>query len=403
MKLLFINQFFAPDYAATAQMLSDLAGRLVAAGHDVRVLCGRRRYDRRPGPPLPHRAIIEGVDVHRVGPAGPALTTTGGQMRMFADFFVRAAAVLPRLTTDRDVIVTLTTPPMAGLLAMPHRRRRTHVSWCMDLHPEAEFALDMVSPGGPIGRILRSFSRRIRTGADACVALSDTMAARITDQGVPTDQIHTLPLWGHDHPSPAEEVDRMRRSLAGPDDFLLLYAGNAGVVHTFDAVIDAARRLKKRPEFKLAVVGGGPGHQILREAKADHDLSNLTFHDYVPREQLSSLLAAADAHLVTLRDDAAGIAVPSKVYGTLSAGRPMLYVGPEASEPAALIERFDCGHHLENGHGEGLASAIEGLIDQPDRRRQMDEAGRRAFEEHFTADAGARRWEDLLRTLAERS
>ena len=65
MRLLFINQYYAPDYAATAQQLSDICEALAARGHEVHVLTSRAIYDGRKLD-VPEEEILNGVRVHRV-------------------------------------------------------------------------------------------------------------------------------------------------------------------------------------------------------------------------------------------------------------------------------------------------------------------------------------------------
>ena len=73
MKLLFINQYYWPDMAATSQMMTDLCPRLVRAGHEVHVLCSLGQYDDgtgTPGSPTPKYELKDGVHIHRVKATG---------------------------------------------------------------------------------------------------------------------------------------------------------------------------------------------------------------------------------------------------------------------------------------------------------------------------------------------
>src|SRR4051794_20990556 len=62
-RLLFINQYYWPDHASTAQHLTDLAESLAARGYECHVLCGQGRY--KPGAPRPP------ADERRNGVRGP--------------------------------------------------------------------------------------------------------------------------------------------------------------------------------------------------------------------------------------------------------------------------------------------------------------------------------------------
>ena len=78
-RLLFINQYYWPDHASTAQHLTDLAESLAAEGHECHVLCAQGPY--KPGSPRPPAfEVHNGVHIHRV----PA-TSLGRKSTLDAD------------------------------------------------------------------------------------------------------------------------------------------------------------------------------------------------------------------------------------------------------------------------------------------------------------------------------
>ena len=132
-RLLFVNQYYWPDHASTAQHLADLAEHLAARGHEVHVLCGKGAY--KPGtPPSPSREVHNGVQIHRVAATSLGRKSTLHRMIDYLSFYFRAfvtALFLPRF----DVVATLTTPPIIGLIGTILRRMKgsRHVYWSMDL------------------------------------------------------------------------------------------------------------------------------------------------------------------------------------------------------------------------------------------------------------------------------
>src|SRR5262249_5808140 len=59
----------------------------------------------------------------------------------------------------------------------------------------------------------------------------------------------------------------------------------------------------------------------------------------VSREKLASLLVTPDAHLITLSDPFVGFVLPSKVYGCIESGRPVLFIGSEKSDVQLLCRQ----------------------------------------------------------------
>jgi colanic acid biosynthesis glycosyl transferase WcaI len=80
-----------------------------------------------------------------------------------------------------------------------------------------------------------------------------------------------------------------------------------------------------------------------------------------PLNQLASILAAADVHLITLRSSFSGIVLPSKVYACIASQRPILFVGPASSDVHLLCTQTDkrCYARVEPGDAVGFAEALE--------------------------------------------
>src|SRR5262245_18041385 len=149
LRILFINRYYWPDKASTAQLLADLAESLAARGYECHVLCSRGTY--RPGqPPLPRSEIHQGVHIHRVGATSFGRRSTLRRMTDYLSFFATAALQVLRLPRF-DAVVTLTTPPLIGELGTLSRRLRgsRHLYWSMDLHPDASLALGRMSRRHP--------------------------------------------------------------------------------------------------------------------------------------------------------------------------------------------------------------------------------------------------------------
>jgi glycosyltransferase involved in cell wall biosynthesis len=115
-----------------------------------------------------------------------------------------------------------------------------------------------------------------------------------------------------------------------------------------------------------------------------------------PRARLAESLSAADVHLVSLLPRLETCSVPSKLYGILAAGRPVLFVGDPDGEVARTIREADCGVAIKIGDVDGLAAAIDRLAAFLPRRRAMAWRARKAFETEFSEAAGADNWHRLL-------
>jgi glycosyltransferase involved in cell wall biosynthesis len=94
---------------------------------------------------------------------------------------------------------------------------------------------------------------------------------------------------------------------------------------------------------------------------------------------------------VTQKAATVGAVAPSKVYGLMAAGRPVLYVGPAAGTPARLIRRFGCGWQVEPGDVAGLVAVLRRQVENSDEVEAAGARGYAAFREHFDRAAGVGR------------
>jgi len=382
-RIILLNQYFAPDEAATAQLLADLGQGLAAAGHEVVAVCSGRSYNdpRRRYPPAER---LGGVALRRVRTTGFGRASAAGRLIDYLTFL--GGAILALLRERRpDVVISLSTPPLvafAGLLVARRRAARS-IYWVMDVYPELAFRLGVLRPGSPAGRLLSRIARSTLRGSDAVVALGESMAERLAAAGARS--VTTIHNWADGEairPRPAEGHPQ-REAWGWERRFVVLYSGNMGLAHEFETVLEAAELLRGTEAVRIAFVGGGPRRAEVEREVRRRGLTNVEFRPYVEREQLGLSLTAGDVHLLTLRDGMPGLLVPSKIYGILAAGRPTVYVGPETGEIADIIRAGRCGTRVAAGDARGLARAIERYARDAALREEEGRRARRLFEDRF--------------------
>jgi glycosyltransferase involved in cell wall biosynthesis len=398
--VLFVNQHYWPDVAATGQILSDLAEHLVGKGFEVGVLCSRGAYE---GGRVdaPEREIRRGVRVTRLPSPALGRRSHRGRLLEYVWFLAQVAA---RLSTGRrwDLVVLLTTPsmlPVSGWVARRARGRR-YAIWSMDVHPEVEVTLGILPRR--IARLLGPLDRASHRGAEFVVALGPRMKERLVAKGVPATAVRTIPVWSQDVESDGSgrAGNALARELGIGEEFVVMYSGNAGLAHRFDEVLEAMERLEDEPGMEFVFVGGGPRRgEILARAAGNR---NFRYLDYRPRRELADSLTLADVHLLTLRGDMAGLVVPVKLYGIMAAARPVIMVGPRASESGRTIEEAGIGHVIdpeEVGPAAAgrLVDALRALRADPDEGRRMGQRAREAFRARFERGVCCAAWERVIR------
>jgi len=410
-KIIFINRFFAPDESATSLMLTDLADALSAQGRRILIVTSRLRSDA-PRADLVRRERRGTVEIHRVAGSRFGRGTLLGRAVDYLTFYLFSAWRLARLASRGDIVVVKTDPPLLAAFIAPVTRWRKAilVNWIQDLYPETAAALGIVSRGNPLFRAAKALRDRTLLQAAANVVIGDRMADRLRQQGVRDEAVVVIPNWADGtgiRPIP-RAASSLRRQWALQDAFVVAYSGNMGRAHSLSALIDAAElavRQHEPPRAGKASVPSflliGNGHQRARLEQEAHQrgLSNVVFKPFQPRERLGESLAVGDLHAVSLRSELEGLILPSKLYGILAAGRPVLYLGDAHGEIAGLLHRHRCGYRVPPDDPAAILHAIRSYAQDPERLAEEGNNARALFESAFSREAAAARWAHLLDRL----
>ncbi len=402
-RLLVVGRYFHPDECATSQLLTDLVAALAPERFATTVLTGRENYVNT-GIRLPRRQGFAGAEVRRVWHTHFGRAALTG--RATDDITFGASAFLALITTARpgDVVLTGTDPPLISVLAWLAARLTgaRQVNWCQDLFPEVAAAAGIGLARGQLGRGLRVLRNASLKGAETNVALCDGMAARLIAEGVPHDRVTVIPNWADGaavRPLPPA-ANPLRQAWGLAERFVIGYSGNLGIVHEVESVVELMTALRHEPGLVFLFVGAGGGYRRLRAAAAERRLENTAFQPYQPRHLLPQSLTVPDLHLVTLRPVFEGLVMPSKLYGALAAGRPIVFIGDPDGDTGRIVGS-GLGLVAAPGQTAPLAAGIKALRRDPARLARMGEAARRAYDATWNKDASLAAWTACLDAAAQ--
>jgi glycosyltransferase involved in cell wall biosynthesis len=126
------------------------------------------------------------------------------------------------------------------------------------------------------------------------------------------------------------------------------------------------------------------------------------FYDYQPKAELATSLSAADVHLVILQPQICQLLMPSKLYGALASGTPVVAITSDASELAEIVREHDLGQVVSDGTARGLADAIASMADQPEGLPAQGARARQYAVENCTRRSSVQRMRTLLQILLGR-
>ena len=306
--------------------------------------------------------------------------------------FLVTAGITGLFIPKPDIVVTLTTPPLLSLVGafLKVLRGCSHFIWEMDVYPDIAIDLKLFRRSSVIARVTRALADGARRHADGVIALGECMRTRLLSHGIPAHRISVADNWA-DGRCIFPTTRPTASSSACDQPLVILYSGNLGKAHDVDTIYGAMLHLRTDSRFQFIFAGGGTHRDELKNRSCADGLKNVKFRPYSSRQNLGESLCDGDIGLITQIPETLGSVVPSKIYGLMAAGRPVLFIGPEESTPAQIIRRFDCGWHIECGNSDALRRLLFDLKANPSAVSEAGQRARAAFERHFDLPQGVGR------------
>jgi glycosyltransferase involved in cell wall biosynthesis len=374
--ILLLNEYFPPDTSATANWAA-LVAEWLAADHRVTVLAGRPSYDPSEFHPryLLRREVRGNLNlvVERVGStAYPRFQ----MRRRVSNYLTYLSLAIPRaLTIQSDIVLAMTDPPIEGIAGALVARlsSRPFVYNIRDMYPDMAVGGAIVRAGSFTAR-WESMHRWALRHAARIIVLGEDMRDRIIAKGVDASRV-VISRDGVNIPEvlPSPE-NSVAREIRGDCRFLLVHAGNVGFYGAWQTLISAVRLLENEGVGLVFIGEGAMKPQLEAMAQGCRAIRFLPFR---PASEVPLVLSSGDMHVVTVKRGLEGVVVPSKLYPTLAAGRPVLGVAPEGSDLVRIIRRSRCGLAADPDDPASVADAIRGVLHDSE---QLQEMGRRARE-----------------------
>ena len=401
-RLIFVNRYFYPDLSATSQLLTDLAAALANDGFDVHIICSRLRYDDAHAA-LPKSDRVGAVQVHRCWSTRFGRAGLFGRLLDYKSFYVSSVLTALRLSRPGDILVALTDPPMlsVGLAWVARRRGAALVNWLQDLFPEVAIALKVTRLPGWVQHLLLRLRNDSLQAAAMNVVLGERMRERLQALGIPAERITVIENWADgDAIRPMEASEsKLRATLPAGTEFVVQYSGNLGRAHEYQTILGAAQILATEPGWLFLMVGGGANMVRLQAEARQLALPNMRFLPYRPREELADSLAAADVHLSCLLPEMEGLIVPSKFYGILAAGRPVIVIGDREGEQARQVSAEACGRVVGTGDIAALAAELRSMRSDREWTFAAGRRSRKLYERQYSKPTAIQNWIRVLGTV----
>jgi len=357
-RILYICDWLPPDFGAVGQYSVLFARELARKGHDVTLAGLSSQGD------CDAAEIIGAGRYREIKLATNRYNKTRTSRRLLWTA-VTNTRLLFRLWTQMraaDEIVFTGSPPLFLHWIAPANLilRKTLVYRITDFHPEC--AIVQRGRAGLFLGALYWLTKFWRRRVDRFEALGRDQIARLRQIRIAQDRI----VLKRD-PSPvsiARETTPLKRPDGSHRSLLLLYSGNWGLAHDYKTFLEGYRihRAQGAGRFVLWLNAVGAAVDEIQKNLMAEELPYVSGAP-VPLDRLASLLVTADAHLITLSNAFVGYVLPSKVYGCVASGRPVLFIGSERSDVHLVCSRAlgNAYERVDVGNGPACAHALDRL------------------------------------------
>jgi len=412
-KLVFVNRCYWPDREATGQLLTDLCEHLAGQGHEVHVVCGQPNSPQ-PGVEFQLRGMEthRGVIIHRLAHARFPKRVPAGRLLNLVTFTWATKKYLRRENLDADVFISETDPFLLPPVVANHASSvdARFVAYLQDIYPDVAEAIGKARPG-LVTRRIREKLRAAYQSASKIVVLGSCMKDRLAAPpwALDAEKIEIIPNWADcDVIRPIEHDDNpLRKSWNLDDRFVVMHSGNMGLTQRLDVLISATEHPDWPGNATLLLVGDGAARESLlsqvnsQTATDTRSGSRVRFLPYQPRERLAESLSAADLHVVSMHESITGCLCPSKLYGILAAGRPLLAIAPETTDLARSVRGHDVGWVTPPGDPAEIARAVA-IAAGSHPNASINAAARRLAETRYDQPVALNRWSTVLDSMTQR-
>jgi glycosyltransferase involved in cell wall biosynthesis len=412
MKILVVHQHYLMPSQPGGSRFNELARFWSEAGHQVTVIAGNVNYNTGERPTRYDgtwtvREQDGKVEVWRCHVPRSYGSSYLGRMWAFLGFTVSAATAALRV--GRHDVVIGTSPPLVVVVPalVAARLRWPRIPWVFeirDLWPESAITTGVLSRGSLITRLLFALERLACRNADVINVLTPAFRDDLIRRGLADqNRIAFIPNGADlDLFAPGPPDAEVRLALGWGDRFVVMYAGAHGRANALGQLVEAADRLRGRPDLLIACVGDGPERSALAADVQRRGLTNIAFHGPQPKARMPALVNACNAGCAVLQDNPTFRGVyPNKVFDYMACARPTV-LGIDGVARRLVCEEARAGVFAIPEDPDALAAAIVTLADHPDEARAMGERGREWVLANASREVLADRYLELLQRLGAR-
>lgn len=323
-------------------------------------------------------------------------------------YFISRSILTSKIIGRQDVIIAVSQPPVFGGYIGYRLKKKAHAKLIynvQDFNPE-QMEYSGFSRNPLIIKVLRAIDNFLCRKSDCVITVSEdmkhTLYKRLNHSNVPKNYV--INNWVDTQT--VQNVSRVSNPLIAKydlrkEDFLVVYAGNIGVMQNLKTFVLAAKELKAYRNIKFIFIGSGAWHKSLVDMVKKYELTNIILKPYEPIENIDQVYSLGDVEIVSIGRNVTKCSMPSKTWNILSCGVPVICQVDSDSELNALINDSGIGYTISPDDYKTLTERIIDLYNSEDKRKIMGEKARKLAVDRFDYLVSVKKYEAAIRKLAE--
>lgn len=393
--ILFLCQFFYPEYNSSASLPFDIAKHLADSGFSVDALCGYPKEYNASGE-VPKKETVDNIHIKRLKYIQLSRNKKFGRLVNYFSFTLTVLLHIFSIKKYKSVIV-FSNPPILPFVALFANilfgTKIVFVSF--DVYPEVAYASKSLTENDFVSKLMHSLNKKLFKRASKIVALTQEMKNFLIENRpeITEEKIAIIPNWAHE--KKAEKSKQAYSDLGyNQDDFIVSYFGNMGICQDVETMLQAMKLLKDKPKIKFLLVGHGSKLPYVKEKTKD--LPNVALYNFKIGKDFENALAVSSCGIVSLENGLKGTCAPSKYYSYLQSGIPVLAVVESDSYLVEDVCKNNVGDFANVGDGKKLAKIISELCDNKDKLRIMSENAEKLYSNEYAIEIGTEKYRQIF-------
>jgi Glycosyltransferase len=405
-KVLIYANYFYPEVASLGQLMTEVAENIMN-DFSVTVICAVPCYTGKIEEIYKKEMFYfekyKAVNIIRVRVPEVDKNSKISRVKHILSYFINSIKATYKIK-DVDVILTVSQPPvLGGMLGRIGKfiKKSKLIYNIQDFNPEQVEAVSY-SKNKIVIKIMRFFDNGSLKKADKILVVGNEQLETLEKRNKSfinkslvinnwTNEKLIYPLSKFDI-----EVLDLKKEYGLENKFIIMYSGNIGLFYDIENIIKVMMDFKEYNDLAFVFAGEGAMKNKLKQYREENNICNIHFLPYQPKERLNTSLNIADLHLVINAKGIKGISVPSKLYGVMAAGKPILGILEEGTDARTIIEKAECGYCVEPGEYERISETIKDIYLNKDNLRTFGDNARKYLEVNLSRKVALRKYKELL-------